>query len=156
MSEIQIQSTISISQETINEIAYRIFVRLLALSKQSEPNLETEEKTEDFSLNQEESEEAPEQTTKKVIPPHRRKHFKMLEIGGASMSFKNAISIFKTFNIEIREYDYVFNNLNFRNHEHDIVHVEAERVKKTLGEHGYNVDSYSAYDFNGKLITVKF
>ena len=154
MGEVQIQSTITINQETINEIADRIFVRLKEVADsyaERNNNNNTSEK-ESFSLKQEETEE----TNQKTEVSHRRRQNKYIELGGASMAFRNGWSIFCSLNIERREYENVFNNLNFKNHEHDIVNVEAERVRKALSRHGYKCDSYSAYNFDGKLITIKF
>lgn len=152
MSEVQIQSTVTISQETINEIADRIFVRLKELSDSYTKRNDNASEKESFSLKQEETEE----TNQKNEVSHRRRQNKYIELGGASMAFRNGWSIFSSLNIERREYENVFNNLNFKNHEHDIVNVEAERVRKALSRHGYKCDSYSAYNFDGKLITIKF
>lgn len=152
MSEVQIQSTVTISQETINEIADRIFVRLKELADSYTKRNDNASEKESFSLKQEETEE----TNQSNEVSHRRRQNKYIELGGASMAFRNGWSIFSSLNIERREYENVFNNLNFKNHEHDIVNVEAERVRKALSRHGYKCDSYSAYNFDGKLITIKF
>lgn len=150
MSEIQIHSTITISQETINEIADRIFDRLRVLADSYN---ESKDKPcdESFELAQETSE-----TEKRTIVKHRRHQSKWLTIDGAKISFQNLYHVFKTFRLSLSEYEKITRPLRYDEHKDDVVQFEAEKMRDILERCGHVLKSYAAYNFDGKVITINF
>ena len=86
---------------------------------------------------------------------HRRRQNKYLIIDGAKMKFCNLKSLFNTFSIDDRDYARVIKYLKFERHPDDVVQYEAGVMRSILEEHGHNLKSYGAYNFDGKLVTVE-
>lgn len=105
----------------------------------------------DFNLD---SETPSEEKKKPVI--HRRRQYKYLIVDGARITFRNIANIFDTFKIDKYGYGSVSNGLTFENHKNDIVQYEASSVHDILKDNGHTVKSYAAYNFDGKLVQIKF
>lgn len=99
--------------------------------------------------------ETPSEEKKKPVI-HRRRQYKYLIVDGARITFRNIANIFDTFKIDKQGYGSVSNGLTFENHKNDIVQYEASRVRDILKDNGHTVKSYAAYNFDGKLVQIKF
>ena len=146
MSEIQIQSTITISQETINEIADRIFIRLKELADEYQKTESKESEKESFELNSENA-SLPKRTSR-----HR---MRICIVNGISYHFKCAKEMF--YRIGLKEYYGAFKSIGIC-HKDDVVQREADFLVKIINEKkdGLRLDSYTAHGFDGFPHTIMF